>query len=905
MSCDPSDTCPICDQRGLPILPLRYAVARCDDIVRDKAPQLQAPFGDGVHDIELPADSAHYTLRTLRPGYLYVFNEVRGEWKAYVVNDNAYLMEFDVGSKTPPDVAGAQPCERMQGAAAGRCVMIPDAELAGAVWLGFSDTAWTASVLEKHRRQAWREKHMQRIDVGAWARAKAAPGAQPHVQRLDRLAELVSEFALPAPKGNPLSPMFVSAHEVIAQARTPGEERPTMLAPVTVRPYPALDYSLHAYYNAEREADPLMKAAIEAAGTFTPAMVALNDPVGITMELARLPALRLEGFVAEADPRPLAISAAIENLRSAIMDDAENRQIYRTERQARHLLGPGSMGMGMGGGGAHGGEALLGLIRPDLARRREEQRAELFESWRNPSAAELKAARIRGWSGYAKKYDEQRRAAWEQQWQMQMRAFDQSVVAPLVQAHVAWMRSDALYEQLDCNHDDLDPHSGQGFVDALVLCIQDTQQFAPSAGLYAQWLGANAIERNNLLLRALAWNQKPLIDQLGEFSQGGLPPESLRGLPWSGLINGYEEALGALTAGSKNAVVRLAGALGGPIASLAGKAVDGVVGPGLVALGAIAKAPVVMVDVVMSKSDAIAELTARMVALNPEVADLQSLNRAIDIQMRKAKIYGTPVADTGRHRYLLMVDSRVVADFPGVDARGMPTGRRFAENAVLTEVDRMRLTQLRWKKLLPGAAGLGVVAGILQVVALGKLADDVDRSMEHEANENIWRYRTGVVALAGTLAETTGRWSESAASTGSRYAVRIERTIGTWLRAGGKALGIGAGVVIAVWDVKRGRQEVQEGNAVGYLYFASAGATILAMAAFGGWLGASIAGLSATGVGIVLVVLAVVIAVLIEVFKDNKVQDWLERCYFGVFDPGDRYQDLVLEMNELETAVAG
>lgn len=903
MSCDPSETCPICDQRGLPILPLRYAVARCDDIVRDKAPQLQAPFGDGVHNIELPADSAHYTLRTLRPGYLYVFNEVRGEWKAYVVNDNAYLMEFDIGSKTPPDVADAQPCERMQGAAAGRCVMIPDPELAGAVWLGFSDTAWTAAVLEKHSRQAWREKHMQRIDVGAWARAKAAPSSQPHMQRLDRLAELVSEFALPAPKGNPLSPMFVSAHEVIAQARKPGEERPTMLAPVTVRPYPALDYSLHAYYNAGREADPLVKASIEAAGKFTPAMVALNDPVGITMELARLPAVRLEGFVVEADPRPLAISAAIENLRNAIMDDAENRQIYRTERQARNLLGPGSMGMG--GGGARGGEALLGLIRPDLARQREEQRAELFESWRNPSAGELKTARIRGWSGYAKKYDEQRRAAWEQRWQTQIRAFDQSVVAPLVQAHVAWMRSAALYEQLDCNHDDLDPHSGQGFVDALVFCVQDTQQFAPCAGLYAQWLGANTIERHNLLLRAVAWNQKQLIDQLGELSQGGLRPESLRGLSWSGLINGYEEALGALTTGSKNAVVRLTAALGGPIASLAGKAVDGVVGPGLVALGAIAKAPVVMVDVVMSKSDAIAELTARMVALNPEVADLQSLNRAIDIQMRKAKIYGTPVADTGRHRYLLMADPRVVADFPGVDARGMPTGRRFAENAVLTEVDRMRLTQLRWRKLLPGAAGLGVVAGILQVVALGKLADDVDQSMAHEANENIWRYRAGVVALTGTLAETTGRWSESAASTGSRYAVRLERTIGAWMRAGGKALGIGAGVVTAVWDGWRGWREVQEGSAwVAVLFFGSAVATLGAMVAFtaiGTWL----FGAAATGVGIVLVVLVIVIAVLIEVFKDNKVQDWLERCYFGSFAPGERYRDAELEMSELEIAVAG
>ncbi|MGH8074162.1 MAG: hypothetical protein ACREO4_08830 [Lysobacter sp.] len=266
--------------------------------------------------------------------------------------------------------------------------------------------------------------------------------------------------------------------------------------------------------------------------------------------------------------------------------------------------------------------------------------------------------------------------------------------------------------------------------------------------------------------------------------------------------------------------------------------------------------------------------------------------------MRKAKIYGTPVSGTGRFRYLIMADPRVVGDLPGVDAAGKPTGRRFAEHAILTEADRTRLTRLRWQKLLPGAAGLGIVTGILQVVALGKLAEDLDKSMAHEANENAWRYSTSIAALAGTLAETTGKWSESAATAGSRYAIRLERMLGRWLRIGGKALGIGAGVVIAVWDFWRGGQEVQEGNVlVGGLYIASGALGIGAMIAFGF--------LSATGVGIVLVALVIVIAVLIEVFKDNKIQDWLERCYFGEFEQADRFQNPELEMSELKIAVAG
>lgn len=897
MSCDPSKTCTICDQQGLPILPLRYAVARCDKDVKDKAPKLQAPFGDGVTDIALPVDQADYTLRLLRPGYLYAFNEVRGEWKAYIVNDNAYLLEFDIHSKTPPDIKDAQPCARMQASAAGRCVMIPDAAKAGAVWLGFSDTAWTAAVLERHRKQAYRERHMQRIDVGQWA-TDGAP--QPHMDALDKIGDRVCEFTLPAPSEIPLSPDQIAAHEA-ANARKPESERSILLPAVSVRPYAALGFSLHDYdYGNEQRAGPtLSEAAKIAAGELVPAMVALHDPVGITMELARLSAVRLEDFIIEANVgRPLAVSAAIGSICNAIKDDAENRQIYSTERAAQRIR-YGAYG-GMGASGARGGQALAELFVPEY----REQLDELYQDMRNPSAEQLRAARLDAWKEYTDQFDEGRRSAWEQQWHARMRAFDQAVTAPLVRAHVAWIAGAGLYEQFDCNHDQADVHSGQGFVDTLLLCIQDTQQYTPCADQYRQWLQAPDIQRDNLVLRALAYNQQTVIDRLSAVTQGELQPESLKGLPWDGLIKGYEEALDALTDGGKNAVLRLTAALGGSVADLAGKAVDQAIGPGLVAMGIIAKAPVVMVEVTMSKSDAIAELTGRMMAVNPKVGDLNDLNRAIEIQMRKANIYGTSVSGTGRFRYLIMADPKVIGDFPGVDANGAPTGRRFAEHAILTEVDRTRLTRLRWQKLLPGAAGLGIVTGILQMVALGKLAEDVDMSMAHEANENVWRYSTGIAAFAGTLAETTGKWSESAATVGNRLARFIERYIGKALRVIGKGIGIGAGVVMAVWDGIRGWKELQEGNAlVGGLYGMSAVLGISAMIAFSGW-GALIFGAAATGVGIVLVILVIVIAVLIEVFKDNKIQDWLERCYFGEFEQADRYRDTEMEMSELKIALA-
>lgn len=68
-----------------------------------------------------------------------------------------------------------------------------------------------------------------------------------------------------------------------------------------------------------------------------------------------------------------------------------------------------------------------------------------------------------------------------------------------------------------------------------------------------------------------------------------------------------------------------------------------------------------------------------------------------------------------------MADPKVIEDFPGVDRNGrpLPSARRFAEQAILTEADRSRLTRLRWRGLMPASAGPGVVTGLLQTPRSG------------------------------------------------------------------------------------------------------------------------------------------------------------------------------------------
>ncbi len=871
------DYCPNCIRFGLPILPLRYAAARNDSAVGNKrAPQLAAPFGEGVSDIALPDDAARYTLRVLRRGYLYVFNEVRGQWSGYEVDDDGRLKEFDLGAAAPPpataDQAARPVCSRHGEPPLARCIIVPDAEHAGRLWLAYTAVAWTPDTLKENRKQAVRQRHMRCIDVGAWVKGKGKV-TQPHLDALTRAGELVGEYhvaALPSVK--------------------------------VCYNYKAFSSSLQEFRPLQPEFEQL-KTDAQRSGErwgYLPAMVALDDPCGIAAEVGNIAGATLGEFLSNIhNVRPIAISQAINGIRAAIEEDAENHKINRTD-MAAYQMTHGRVGM-----------ALAEYIFPET---REQNQAN-YERWRDPSAAELKEARDDAWKKYLGKYDEPRRQREETAWKNRLKSFDEETTLPLARAHVKWMEGGKLLDYVDCNCDAKDAQSGQGLIEQLLLCIGDTQQYAPCFALYEKWLSVTVTERENLLLRGFGYNLDTLRELFAQkVPQGGIDPSTLKGLPWDSLIGGYDKALETLSEGGRNAVVRLTASVGGPLAAVAGKAVDKVVGPALVWIGLIARAKVIMVEGVMPRAEAIKELVARMAAINAKVAptakETQALRRAIDIEMRKAQIYGMPEGSQGKFRYLLVADPKVVEDFPGMGKDMTP--RKFAEKAVLTSDDHMRLTQQRWRQLLPGAAGLGIVTGILQFVALGKLADDLDKSMVHERTENQWRYRAGVAGFAGVLSETFGKWSESAAKSGNRLLVKLENVMGGFLRGVGKVVGLAAGVVMALWDLVRGGQEYSEGNmGVGVLYILSGIGTIGAAVAFTAWGSTTLAsalGLSAaamTGIGIVLVVLVIVIAVLIEIFKDNKIQDWLERCYYGNLDSNYYNKNPALEMEELKLALEG
>lgn len=894
--------CDVCKRSGLPILPMRYAVARNDGTftssAKSLAPEISGPFvDDSISNIPLP-QGQNYTLRLLREGYLYVFDEAKSLWSWYFVTEKGYLIELASLTQRELNALDLNMCQMLDGklqppenipefacaanaehSYPGRCLMIKDPENSTNIYMSFSDSAWTKRLWKEFSSNTnGRRDTMRKISLSEWK-----GGNVKYADNFEKIEEYLSESRM---LWSPIKTDKVLGWGDKAIAYT--KNAIYSLAQTSIKKS-TFGFSPYPFNGFKDRVEGFISWAKKQTKNIdmNAMIVSVDDPVGITVEIATLMAKRLHEHVTEPkNVWPLATSSAIDNIKSGIYANAEEKLINDRDNARKSQI----------------------FFANEYAKQ-DEQDKEFnkgkYDKKNNPTPEELINAKRKAWDKYISgKLDESSLRKWNNNWDEELKKVDNKYIIPLVKTHLSWFQSENLYEHLNSNYDDQNIESGNAFVNVVTACIQNTQSYNQCKNKYAEWLGALTIEKKNIILRALGYNQKKILEEIEKTVNGGLQPDVLKGLPWDQLITGYDNSVSDLGQGGQNAIIRLTAALGGPFAKVAGEAVDHLIGPGLVAMGIIAKAPVILAEGVMSKTEIVAEITAKMIARNPKISELgvDAVNKAIEKQLRKLAIYGVEVKGTGKFKYLVTADPRVVDDFPGANSQRY--ARKFAEDVLLTDKQFNNMTRLRWQRFLPTETGLGLITGILQIVALTKLSSDLNKSMDHEKTENEWRFGAGIAGLVGTLSEGVGTWAESAATAGNRFAITIERYLGFALRITGKVLGIAAGIITAAWDFYDGFMALQENNSIGYLYIVSGSAASLATVAFLPVLGPMIFGAAATGVGIVLVVFVIIIAVLIEFFKDDAIQDWIERCYFHADNDGiEPYKTMDVELKNLKIAL--
>lgn len=822
-------TCEYCDKRGVPILPLRYAVAPAG-----------APLPKATKvGVALPDSAGIYTRRLLRSGYLYVFDEARKRWDDYFVTADGYFFRLHAQPGGTP-ILPQKPfsCPDLGHAAVASCITIPDAKRATKVWLGFSDVQWTEAIRKQHASEAVRKRHMRCVDVKSFT----ASADKAHCLAIGKVNEEVAEYA---------------------------REDAALKKSLSHSPFPVNART----GRAERLVKECQRMAPEKGFA-----VVLNDPAGIAAELGQLMQHEFTAFTGRAEfKHKLATSNTIMQIETAVREQAIQAEIQAAEDLANQQVSHNPLGHWL-----------------------SESTRKRTEDLRDVTPAEERRAADHTWAKYSAKFQEAQAKQWRAEFNGKLKTFDETRIVPLAKAHTEWMKSAEIAAAFECNFDSTDAECGVAYAKALNLCIGSTQDKAACFDLYTQWLDGSLTDKTNLLLRAMVLNLDATANQVQTAAKVNL---DWRGFPLDQISGNFGEAAKHVSEGRADAVGRLLQSVGGPLSKWLALAVDGRVRAGMVALGLNTGMTFVVVELTGGKKAFRAALIRTLIRESGQQVNAHQMQRAVSAKLRQLQLAGVPLEGTDKKKFVLMVDPEAAAGMPKGTASQRAT---WLAGAIRTPEQFETLKQSHWRARLSnrgaGAALLksgipvvtAMVGAVLQYNAMQKLAEDDGKAMKHEATEALSRLHAGVMAFGGTIVELVGMGLGKTAILLPRFA-RGLNFAAFGLGIFGKAVGFLGALFMAWLDLQKADEAKREGQlGLVWAYRASAGLGVLAaIALLAGW----------TGIGLILVGLLIAVALIIEYFKDNKLQDWLERCQWGK-GPGARYKTVEEELSEFKKAIA-
>lgn len=846
--------CETCKKEGLPLLLTRYAVHTTET----KTPVLGGKLGgDPLTLIPLGAH-AQYGLRLLRSGYVYVYDEARKDWGEYFVTADGFLTKLPPRPKTGnrPAPATLFACARNGAAPLAGVITIRNPKHATNLWIGFSDVEWTDATLAKHNVVGYRVKHMTKVVVSGGKVAE-----QPHTAPIEQVDMLVPEFKLDANTVNKQVTPWVPFQ---FNSRAAGVE---------------------SFKAAVQQARPQGGAAI----------VALHDPVGLAMEIAALAESRKVTFMPEEkDTKPRFAASAIASMETAIKEQAELGEVIAAEELAtRAEEGPG----------AWNPNAALAGIGGDY---------EEAERWRKSvTPAHLRRVADQTWRKYTHKANGQPRfdAAASKNWlnayNGKFKSFDAEYIAPLAKAHAAWMTHRCLIEQMTCNHDETNPADGVAYTDIVGKLLRYTEDKQPSYDLYLSWLKRGEFVAENLVMRALAFNQTALIEKL---KQADAAPVDGRAFPSDAVAGAITAFIEKMPASANERLIALLAGISGPALKYWDDFNAGKVGTkAAAALAGVSGKQFVRLPINGNKGQFIQAYVRQLYRLDPNLkANPNQLQKAVAAQVKLLEIHGVPTQAKSKLGWYVLLDREIVAGATSKNLAGQALADEVAK-AIRKPEDLQKIDLARAAKVKTvAAAGGTMLAGLLMAFNYTMLLDDVEKGMSHEKTEAIGKLWAGRIAIGGFVAERVGDGLEKLGETRlknmmGRYGAYVPQA----LKIVGRFAGFGVGVVLGLWDVSKGWGEIKTGdtNGLAGAYFVS-GAAGIAVATTLLLVGMNTLALGP--IGWILVAVAVVawlVATLfIEMNKDNPLQEWLSRCHFGT--GAERYADTAKHVKEYKLALA-
>lgn len=603
-------------------------------------------------------------------------------------------------------------------------------------------------------------------------------------------------------------------------------------------------------------------------------IVTLPDPAGLAQELAFLMKHNADSFINRKpeDKRKIAASMAIDQIRTAICLQAEEMEMDGAEQIAD-----------------------LRLDNDPFGHLLSKSTRETTERIRDVSSAQLNRASTEAWIKYDKKFNDKKRIAWLQSYGSDLKKFDETYISPLAIAHVAWMKSTNLSAYFECNYDQRSKDSGKTYTVALSHCLLATQDKKVCSDLYEEWLEGDISDPKNLLLRAMVLNQSPSIDAIKNAVSVSV---SFRQIPWDNLFATHDAAVGRFDDDAQDIAAKFLVQISGPVARAFNKVLDGSAAfrAAVMATGLVSGHPVVVCEVTGSKKKFLDYLVRQLLQSNTNQISEPQMKRAVKAELKRLQVHGVRLGGEAKKKWIVVADKNLIKNMP---ENLTPQGQANWIAKSMKTVEALENTNLvRWRSVV-NAHAPKVVMAIVQLICFTKVWKDEEKSLSNEKKDAVGRLHAGIAAMLSTSAEIIGGVMKSRAGLGLRFGQGIAK-IGGVFQLGGKVGGVCAGLYLAALDGVKAHGALSE-NQMGLAWLYSASSAIglgLSLAlAFPAVLGA--AAIPVIGL---LFVLVIVIGLLIDRIKDNPIQDWLERCPWGILK-SQRYADMETEQSQLTQAL--
>ncbi|MGZ0003702.1 T6SS effector BTH_I2691 family protein [Burkholderia gladioli] len=841
--------CPLCDRQSLLIYPVRYAIA-CPRGA-SKTPALAGHFRIDERAPQSIA-SARYTMRALRAGYLYTYDEKRKLLRAYMVIENGMLWRFPPGIAPPagdaPDRFIEQACPASDTAyeSYGRCVDVlhtPGSDEATRLWIGWSNVRWTRElVFKKIESEAWRKQHMQCIDIPAMLAGNA-----------DDTGE------------------FQASHRQIAHFSM-DDQAMTEAFSFSNQP---VKYETLARRNqvAKRIGDAMAESPNKKGF-----VVAVNDPVGITNDLAELTVPSLHNGFDEQIYWKSISAQLLERAEAGIRANAR-ATAGLTYGVSKAIAKANAVNTKIGRPVSADAMGAFHVLRRwiktgslEKAVKEETKKASDIPATQEDAANEAweeASTRVGADGKRVSVIDSEALKRFPQEYQQALDAFRPTWEA-LVQAHADWLKSLLLAEWMAGNHDVKDLRSGYAYSESCAQAIGAAAGTEACKKVLDDWLNGQASDIRNLYARALMFNHEALMKAADAHVHAS-------DIPYENFLNIYKLAFDQIKDLSQadNLRDRLVITTANQVVDVLTKAARNS------AVGFITIRLAMQSGVRIKRSEAsklaIRDWTLEQVkTLEVKLGGDRTSQRVAATQVGKQVLRTAPTTDMNIVAYEMDVDALV------------KNGKLEAGAIKAIRVPGVDATK-RW---LGSSAdfNLGVVTMIFQLATLRFATKEWEGRDQFNQDEAELKLAAAVVSILGTVIETASiTIIKAPAHPLSTFIMKQWSGASEWAEIGtriGRGLGILGGLALAAYDVlKKAPSAKKTGNTTLAALYVTSGilSSYIALAPF----------FSSLYFWPALIT-SILIAITIAHHNSSAIKNWLSRCKFS---QGDHYTTLDNELN--------